>query len=368
MQNGIYFENAALLPQGNAAYKLVAEETGAEALFVSDETYKRYVAGFLTEGGFAVADKNGTTLFTDARYLEAAEKKLVPLGVNVETLSKEVKPELYLKRYKSVAVPYSEISYAEFLSLQNCGAKFSDATNAIRECAKVKTEGELNAISRACEIAEEGLQKTLGEIKEGMTEREVAAILEHEMRACGADGTSFDTIVAFGAGAAVPHHETGDTKLKFGDEILIDFGCKTQGYCSDMTRTVVIGSASEKQREIYDTVLKAQETALLGIRPGMKGSQIDAMARDVITDAGYGKYFGHALGHSVGLEIHESPNFSPREETVIKPGMVITVEPGIYIEGIGGVRIEDVVIITEDGCENITHSTKKLLELTAQKG
>ena len=162
--------------------------------------------------------------------------------------------------------------------------------------------------------------------------------------------------------------EATDKKLENGDFLTMDFGCLYQGYCSDMTRTVVIGSASEKQREIYDTVLKAQETALLGIRPGLKGSQIDAMARDVITDAGYGKYFGHALGHSVGLEIHESPNFSPREETVIRPGMVITVEPGIYIEGIGGVRIEDVVIITEDGCENITHSTKKLLELTAQKG
>ena len=237
MQDGIYFENAALLPQGDAVYKKAAEETGAEALFVSDETYKRYVAGFLTEGGFAVADRGGTTLFTDARYLEAAEKRLVPLGVKVETLSKENKPELYLKKYKSVAVPFSEISYAEFLTLQQSGAKFYDATNALRECAKVKTEGELNAISRACEIAEEGLTKTLGEIKEGMTEREVAAILEHEMRAFGADGTSFDTIVAFGAGAAVPHHETGDTRLKFGDEILIDFGCKTQGYCSDMTRT-----------------------------------------------------------------------------------------------------------------------------------
>ena len=179
---------------------------------------------------------------------------------------------------------------------------------------------------------------------------------------------SFDTIAASGEHSAMPHAIPTDKKLENGDFLTMDFGCLYQGYCSDMTRTVVIGSASEKQREIYDTVLKAQETALLGIRPGMKGSQIDAMARDVITDAGYGKYFGHALGHSVGLEIHESPNFSPREETVIKPGMVVTVEPGIYIEGIGGVRIEDVVIITEDGCENITHSTKKLLELTAQKG
>ena len=163
----------------------------------------------------------------------------------------------------------------------------------------------------------------------------------------------------------MPHAVPTDKVLAEGDFLTMDFGCLYRGYCSDMTRTVVIGQASDKQREIYETVLRAQETALQGIRPGMTGKEIDALARDVIVDAGYGEYFGHALGHSVGLEIHERPNFSAKEKTVIQPGMVITVEPGIYVEGIGGVRIEDVVIITEDGCENITHSPKELME---QKG
>ena len=143
----------------------------------------------------------------------------------------------------------------------------------------------------------------------------------------------------------------------------MDFGCRYQGYCSDMTRTVVIGHASDRQREVYDTVLRAQQTALSGIRPGMAGKEIDALARDVIREAGYGECFGHSLGHSVGLDIHERPVFSTKEDTIIQPGMVITVEPGIYIENFGGVRIEDVVVITEDGCENLTGSPKELIEI-----
>ena len=161
----------------------------------------------------------------------------------------------------------------------------------------------------------------------------------------------------------MPHAVPTDRKLTKGDLLTMDFGCLYQGYCSDMTRTIAIGKVSEEQRKIYDVVKKAQETALAGIRPGMTGAQIDKLARNVIKKGGYGEYFGHALGHSVGLEIHESPNFSPREETVIRPGMVITVEPGIYVEGVGGVRIEDVVVITEDGCENITHSAKEWIEV-----
>lgn len=365
MQNGIYFENAVLLPQGNAAYKKVAEETGAEALFVSDETYKRYVAGFLTEGGFAVADKNGTTLFTDSRYLEAAEKQLVPLGVKVKTLSKDVMPELYLKRYKSVALPYSEISYAEFLSLQRCGAKFSDATNAIRECAKVKTDGELNAISRACEIAEDGLQKTLGEIKEGMTEREVAAILEHEMRSCGADGTSFDTIVAFGAGAAVPHHETGDTKLRFGDEILIDFGCKTQGYCSDMTRTFLFGDDKKHDdfKKAYACVLAAQLKVLDELKEGMTGGEADAIARNYLEEYGLGKLFTHSLGHGIGLKIHEYPSLRPNGAEVLKEKMVFSDEPGVYRAGCFGIRIEDTVTVLNGRAKTFMKKVSKELTI-----
>ena len=191
----------------------------------------------------------------------------------------------------------------------------------------------------------------------------MAAHIEFYMRDAGAEGTSFDTIAASGIHSSMPHAVPTDKVLEEGDFLTMDFGCLVNGYCSDMTRTIVYGRADEKQKEIYDVVLQAQMAALQAIKPGMTGKEVDAIARDVIKEAGYGDCFGHSLGHSVGLEIHETPCFSPREESVIEPGMVITVEPGIYVEGFGGVRIEDVVVITEDGCENITHSPKERMEI-----
>ena len=350
-------------PQGNKVYKRVLEETGADALFVSDETYKRYVAGFLTEGGYALADKSGTYLFTDARYLEAAEKLLTPLGVHVVESNKENRAEEYLKKYAKVAVPFSEITYAEFLNLQKSGALFADATGALRECAKVKTEGELTAIARACDIAEEGLLKTLPQIKEGMTEREVAALLEYEMRALGADGTSFDTIVAFGAAAAVPHHETGDTKLKFGDEILIDFGCKSLGYCSDMTRTFLFGDDKkhEEFKKAYACVLAAQLKVLDELKAGMTGGDGDKIARDYLEAHGYGKYFTHSLGHGIGLKIHEFPSIRRGGEEVLADGMVFSDEPGVYVAGEYGIRIEDTVTMKNGKAASFMKKVSKQL-------
>lgn len=332
-------------PQGNGVYQRVFAETGADALYVSDETYKRYVAGFFTEGGYALADKDGVSLITDARYLEAAEKLLSPLGVKVIEGNKENKPETYLKRYAKVAVPFAEISHAEYVALEQSGVNFVDATNALRECAKVKTAGELAAIERACAIAEDGLEKTLPQIKEGMTEREIAALLEYEMRACGAEGTSFDTIVAFGAAAAVPHHETGDAKLKFGDEILIDFGCKHLGYCSDMTRTFLFGDDKKHDefKKAYERVLAAQKKVLAELTEGMTGGDADKIARDYLEEHGYGKYFTHSLGHGIGLKIHEFPSLRRGGEEVIKNGMVFSDEPGVYLAGEYGIRIEDTV-------------------------
>lgn len=350
-------------PQGNKAYQKVLAETGADALYVSDETYKRYVAGFFTEGGYALADKSGVSLITDARYLEAAEKLLAPLGVNVIEGNKENKPEAYLQRYKKVAVPYFEISHAEFSALEKSGVNFVDATNALRECAKVKSAGELAAIERACAIAEEGLEKTLPQIKEGMTEREVAALLEYEMRACGAEGTSFDTIVAFGAAAAVPHHETCDTKLAFGDEILIDFGCKAEGYCSDMTRTFLFGDDKKhgEFKKAYECVLSAQKKVLDELTAGMTGGDADKIARDYLEAHGYGKYFTHSLGHGIGLKIHEFPSLRRGGEEKILDGMVFSDEPGVYVAGEYGIRIEDTVTMKDGRAVSFMKRVKKEL-------
>ena len=327
----------------------IFQSTEVDAILLTSPANMRFVAGFTGEG-YVYFSRRQKVVVTDSRYVIAAKNECP--GYEIETWTSDgyflnllahLKEEESVKRL-GIEDEVMTVSLYHKLEkqLQKNEGKSPDMIsleNKMNQFRQIKTEKEQERIRQAEAIGDRAFTKTIAKIHEGMTEKQVAAWLEFYMKEEGAEGFSFDTIAASGEHSAMPHAIPTDKKLENGDFLTMDFGCLYQGYCSDMTRTVVIGSASERQREIYDTVLKAQETALLGIRPGMKGSQIDAMARDVITDAGYGKYFGHALGHSVGLEIHESPNFSPREETVIKPGMVITVEPGIYIEGIGGVRI-----------------------------
>ena len=196
-----------------------------------------------------------------------------------------------------------------------------------------------------------------------MTEKEIAMELEFQMRRSGASGVSFDTIVASGKRSSMPHGVASDKKVEVGDFITMDYGCVYQGYCSDMTRTIALGKVDEKQETVYNLVRKAQEDALQAIKAGVTGSEIHAMAQNVFQDAGYGPFFGHGLGHSVGLEIHEEPRFSPRAEEVIQENTVISVEPGLYLPNWGGVRIEDLVVVKKDGCINLTHSPKELIIL-----
>ena len=203
----------------------------------------------------------------------------------------------------------------------------------------------------------------LGRIKEGVTEREIALDLEFFMKKQGATALSFDTISASGIRSAMPHGIATDKKIENGDFLTLDFGCVFEGYCSDMTRTVVVGKANDKQKEIYNTVLKAQTTAIDAIKAGMKCSEVDGVARKIITAAGYGENFGHSLGHSVGIEIHENPSFSPKSNAVVQNGNVITVEPGIYIDGFGGVRIEDLIVVQNGKAVNLTSSPKELIEI-----
>ena len=227
----------------------------------------------------------------------------------------------------------------------------------------IKNEEELAWMERAEQIGDEAFSYILGELRPGISELEVAAKLEYFMRSNGAEKVSFDAIVASGLNSAMPHAVPTGKLLEKGDFVTLDFGCKYQGYCSDMTRTVVIGKADSRQKEIYQIVLDAQLAALEGLRPGMTGAEGDRLAREAIEKAGYGEYFGHGLGHSVGLEIHEKPALSMKDQTVLCPGMIETVEPGIYIPGFGGVRIEDMVVLTETGIRNLTSSPKELIEV-----
>ena len=237
--------------------------------------------------------------------------------------------------------------------------RYVNASSCIDGERAIKDEYERQKMREASLLNDACIEKAAAHIKAGMTELECADYIRSLYKEAGCI-ESFSTIVSFGANAADPHHEPDDTVLKPGDGIVIDMGCEKEGYCSDMTRTVALGHATEEMRKVYDTVLRAQLAGIAATHAGATGKSVDGAARDIITEAGYGPYFGHSYGHSLGLEIHEAPNCTPRNENPIPAGAVCSAEPGIYIPGKFGVRIEDVVIFREGGCEVITHSPKEL--------
>ena len=268
-----------------------------------------------------------------------------------------------LKDYKIVAVSFDETKHSDFLNLEKIGVKLVEADSTLFPLMETKNDWEISCIEKACDIAEIAFNDLLPDIKEGMTETEVAALLEYKMRKFGAQGPSFDTIVAFGAHAAVPHHETGETKLKFGDEILIDFGCKVNGYCSDITRTFLFGDDKkhEEFKKAYHAVLTAHTLVKEKLVSGMTGKQADAIARDYLTSQGYGELFTHSLGHGIGLNVHERPSLSPKGEQALCDGMVFSDEPGVYVKGEYGIRIEDTVMLKDGKVKSFMSKTERNL-------
>ena len=318
-----------------------------------------YYSGFTSEDAALIITRDRQILATDSRYLVQAKTQSPGFEIfNVANGSpiKAAAP-------KRIGFESNYLTYAEFKKLETSadGAELFAADNEISSPRRIKDEGEIKKILAAEALGDAAFSYVLNIIHAGMTEKEVAYEIESYMRKNGASGTSFETIVASGVRSALPHGTASDKIIENGDFVTMDFGCVLDGYCSDMTRTVVIGRASERQKEIYNVVLSAQKAAIKEISAGKKCSDIDAAARKIIEDAGYGKYFGHALGHSVGIEIHEMPCFSPKSKDLAETGNVITVEPGIYIEGFGGVRIEDVVAISPKYAANLTKSEKDLI-------
>ena len=236
--------------------------------------------------------------------------------------------------------------------------EFEETAGVIEWIRAVKDESEIKALDRAVQIADEAMAMIRTEIRTGMTEKEVSWELHREMRRLGAEGPSFDTIVAVGPNAALPHHRADDTVVRAGVPIVIDMGANYRGYCSDLTRSFVVGESDDTFQHIYGIVLQAQEAAIEAAKPGMTGEEIDSVARKVITDAGYGDEFGHGLGHGVGLVIHERPMVVPRSQDIVEDGMVFTIEPGIYISGWGGIRIEDIVVMESGRARPLTRSPK----------
>ena len=326
--------------------KKLLQLSDCEAVYTSCLYQLRYLTGLEPENGLAIVDKDGTTLYTDMRYMEAAEKFLEGTDVT-PVLHKQEDVLKRLAAYRSVGISFEQTTHSEYVTLEKAGVKLVNIDEAYVKAMSLKNDWELENIAKACEIAEIAFNELLPEIKEGMSESEVAALLEYKMRKHGAQGLSFDTIVAFGAHAAVPHHETGDTKLCFGDEILIDFGCRVNGYCSDITRTFLFGDDGKHEafKKAYACVLTAHELAKEKITAGMTGKEADAIARDYLKSQGYGELFTHSLGHGIGLNVHEKPTLSPRGEQILENGMVFSDEPGVYVAGEYGIRIEDTVTL-----------------------
>ena len=339
------------------------QKSGLEAIYTSCEYLMRYLTGMAAENGCVVVDESGTTFYTDSRYMEAAQKFFEGTDVT-PTACKQSEIFDRLSGYASVGISFSQTSHSEYLALEKAGVKAVDADAALTECMILKSEWELVNIERACSIAEDAFNMLLPQIHEGMTETAVAAALEYNMRKLGAQGLAFETIVAFGANASVPHHETGLTTLKFGDEILIDFGCKVNGYCSDITRTFLFGDDGEHEefKKAYECVLAAHLLAQERIVAGMTGVEADAVARNYLKEHGYGDLFTHSLGHGIGLNVHEAPSISPRAaEVPLENGMVFSDEPGVYVAGKYGIRIEDTVILKDGKIQSFMGKTQKTL-------
>ena len=340
--------------------KKIFNAVSAQAVLTEQADLRKYLTGISTSFGYVLSDKNGTTFYTDPRYLEAAASALNGSGIDVKLYQGPL--ENLLKPYSEVAIPVSRTLYPDYKRLAELNLKIIDSTPAFTEAMAIKEEEELVLIKKACEIADKAYVNLLGRIKEGMSENDVAAELEYLMRKYGASGTSFETIVAFGENSSVPHHETGNRKLRFGDIILIDFGCIYGGYCSDCTRTFLFGDDGNhgEFKEMYEHVLKAHMLAKERITAGVTGREADGFAREYLREHDLDKFFTHSLGHGIGINVHEYPNLSPRSEAILKNNMVFSDEPGVYFEGKFGIRIEDTVTLKDGNVVSLTDSDKKL--------
>ena len=340
--------------------KKVFNAVGAEAVLTEQSDLRQYLTGLSTSFGYVLSDRNGTTFYTDTRYIEGATAALK--GTDIQVKLYEGSLENLLKPYKEVAVPLKRTLYPDYLKLSGYNLKIIDSTAAFTEAMAVKEDYELDYIKKACEIADKAFVSLLPEIKEGMSENDVAAELEYLMRKYGASGTSFESIVAFGENSSVPHHETGARKLKFGDIILIDFGCRYNGYCSDCTRTFLFGDDNKhgEFKETYEKVLQAHMAVKEHVTAGITGREADEFARGLLRNHGLDKYFTHSLGHGIGVNVHEHPMLSPKSSDILKNNMVFSDEPGVYFEGKFGIRIEDTVTLKGGKVISLTDSDKKL--------
>lgn len=340
-------------------------EKKIDAYLITSPANRTYFTNIETSFGAVVLTKDAKFFFTDFRYEGYARKSLPDFDVHIVSyaqLYEAVAAVLKDANVKNVGYEEKYVTVCDFKEMKTAleGFSLKPASDEFSLVRSVKTDAEIEKIIASQRIAEKALAKIMPFIKPGVTEREISAELTFEMIRMGADTLAFENIVSFGENSADPHHHPSDKKLDKNELILIDFGARKDGYCSDMTRTFTLGNPPDELKLIHNIVLEAQAYALKHIKAGMTGREADSLAREYIKANGYEKEFGHSLGHGVGVEIHEEPRFSMSSNQILQPNMVVTVEPGIYIDGLGGVRIEDMVVIKEDGVIDITNFNKNL--------
>ena len=343
------------------------EEKELDAILISTAENRRYISGFSGSAGYLVVSRDDAILATDFRYTEQAgiespDFQVIKVGSDwswlVETIKEHRIKKIGFESHQMTVATYKQITDALRDIPSDERPNLMATTGIVEGLRTVKDQEELGLLQRAIDVADAAMEAVSPTIQPNETEREVAWRLEKAMRELGADSLSFDTIVAAGPSGAMPHHSPSDRAIAPGEPIVIDMGAKVGGYCSDITRTICIGPPDETFRKVYDIVLGAQLTAIATVRSGMSGGDADDLSRVVIAEAGYGENFGHSLGHGVGLVIHEFPRVGPKSNHTLEEGMLFTIEPGIYLSGWGGVRIEDVVLLEKDGARVLSKAAK----------
>ena len=342
-----------------------------ECALVTSDINRRYFTGMKSSAGTLLVFQDASYLIIDFRYIEKARKTVSGCEVILQEggggLYRQINELCARHNISEISLEAQNVTLAQSRQLSKKldfeldeSDKLSELIGSIR---MIKTLEQIEKIIAAQRIAEAGFEHMLNFIREGVSEREIALELDFYMLSHGAEALSFDTIALSGENTSLPHGVPGERRVNSGEFVLMDFGAVVDGYHSDMTRTVCVGEPSEKMRSVYEIVRKAQSLAIAQVKSGISGAQLDKIARDYISQNGYGECFGHSLGHGVGMDIHEAPTASPSSENVLEENMIVTVEPGIYIEGEFGVRIEDFVIVGENGCENMTLADKELIVL-----
>ena len=342
-------------------------ENGHRAMLLTSLVNVRWLCGFSGSNGYALVTDDDVVLITDGRYTEQAQIQIASAGADATVATGHTRAAMVGvlgsalgdRRVDHVAFEAAHISVADHAAMSSdVGGTWISTTGVVEALRRTKDAGEIDRMARASTIADDALQQVLPALRSEPTEAQFRDLLEAEMRALGADGPSFDTIVAAGANAALPHHHPDDTRIVEGMTVVIDFGALFDGYHSDMTRTFTIGDPSPLQAEVYDVVLAAQRAGVAAVAPSAGGRALDQLCRDRITDAGWGEWFNHGTGHGVGLQIHETPWLTQSYDDTLQVMDVVTVEPGVYRKDFGGVRIEDMVVVTTDGCRPLTQTPK----------